>query len=403
MSRVLSDPGSVQKLLDKFARTTDQIVSLDGLRKLLLSGKQLRLKYGVDVTAPTLHIGHAVNLWMYRDLQELGHKVLFLVGDFTTQIGDPTGRNKTRPVIPPEQIKANAQQFIDQVFGVLHNADDLVEIRHNSEWFGKMGTAEFLQLLSLVTYERLAARDMFRRRVEEGSEVYMHEMLYPVLQGYDSVMLKSDLTIVGTDQLYNETMGRFYQSKFGQEEQVILTTRITPGIDGKEKQSKSLNNYVGLAHTPREKFGRIMSIPDALIRPYVEVYTALPLDEPSLTENAIRAAPMDAKLRLAREITARYHGAEVGQAELDWFLETFRNKETPKDIPEVVISDPNATAFAIVKQCMPESSTSAIRRLFGQRAVRIDGEVVSDLDAKVKLPAVLKVGKRSWFQLRPPA
>jgi tyrosyl-tRNA synthetase len=240
---------------------------------------------------------------------------------------------------------------------------------------------------------------MFRRRLDEGAEVYMHEMLYPVLQGYDSVMLDSDLTIVGTDQLYNETMGRFFQAKYGRAEQVIITTRITPGIDGKEKQSKSLNNYVGLAHTPREKFGRIMSIPDALIRPYFEVYTTLSLDDPSLAPDAIAATPMEAKLRLAREITARYHGADTGRSEHDWFVETFSKKETPTDIPVVVWDEQPSPAFAIVKRCMPDSSASAIRRLFQQNAVRVDGVVVSDLEAPIQLPAVLKVGKRQWFRL----
>jgi len=262
--------------LSQLARTTDQVFSLDELRGRLATGRPLRIKYGVDVTAPFLHIGHAVNLWMMRLFQEHGHKVVFLIGDFTTQIGDPTGKDKRRIVPSEADIQRNAEEFLRQVGQVLLTDDDVFEVRRNSEWWGRMGVGEFLTLVAQITHARLVERDMFQKRIAEHVEIHMHEMLYPILQGYDSVMLESDLTIVGSDQLFNEMMGRLYQERAGQAPQVVLTTQITPGTDGKEKQSKSLGNYIALADTPRDKFGKAMSIPDELVGPYVTVYTDLP-------------------------------------------------------------------------------------------------------------------------------
>ena len=206
----------MQADLDALARTTDQIVSLDELRSRLAGGRSLRIKYGVDVTAPFLHIGHAVNLWMMRHLQDGGHKVIFLIGDFTTRIGDPTGRNQSRRVIAQDQIEANARAFIEQVGMVLRTDPEVFEVRRNSEWYEPMPLGRFFDLLSMLTYQRLIQRDMFQKRIAAGREIFLHEMLYPVLQGYDSVMLQADLTIVGTDQLFNEMMGRFYQERTSQ-------------------------------------------------------------------------------------------------------------------------------------------------------------------------------------------
>ncbi|HEV8190080.1 MAG TPA: tyrosine--tRNA ligase, partial [Ktedonobacterales bacterium] len=262
------------ELLRLFTRTTDEIFSLREFKVLLDSRRSLRIKYGVDVTAPHLHIGHAVNLWMMRHLQDLGHRVIFLIGDFTTRVGDPTGKSVLRPVIPAEEIAANAERFIEQARMVLRFDDPgLLEIRHNAEWYDAMPAAELLRLTAHVTHARLISRDMFQQRIADGDDIHVHELLYPVLQAYDSVMLESDLTIVGSDQLFNEMLARSFQERFGQRPQVVITTKITPGIDGKAKQSKSLGNYIGLGHSPREKCGRAMSIPDDLILPYLSVYT----------------------------------------------------------------------------------------------------------------------------------
>jgi tyrosyl-tRNA synthetase len=406
VKKVISESKAVQEVIDSFARATEEIFSLEELRRLLSSGKQLKMKFGLDVTAPDLHIGHAVNLWMYRRLQELGHKISFLIGDFTTQIGDPTGKNKTRPIIPLEEIKENAEAFIKQAMMVLHDDPDLVEVRRNAEWYDKFLAKELLSLMSMVTHDRLMAREMFRKRAEEGKEIYEHELIYPILQGYDSVMLEADLTIIGSDQLYNEMMGRFFQEKFGQSPQVIITTKITPGIDGKEKQSKSLGNYIGLSHSPRDKFGRVMSIPDNLVIDYFRVYTEVPLEKVSEMEQSFSADPMRFKLELAREIVKRYHGEEIAEKELKWFQRTFSRRQIPQDAPKVSIGASSATLFQIIRECftIEERTNSQLRRLIDQGAVKINNETIKDSEKLILLPADgvnLKAGKRIWFKVLP--
>ena len=395
---------SNKKLLESFARTSEEIFSLNEFEELLKSGKQIRIKYGVDVTSPFLHIGHAVNLWMMRELQELGHKVIFLIGDFTTQIGDPTGRSDTRPIIPREEIEKNAEEFIRQAKMVLRFDDpNLLEIRKNSEWFSEYSLADFLKLLALVTHARLISRDMFQRRIEKQEDIYMHEMIYPILQGYDSYVLESDLTIIGSDQLFNEMLGRFYQQKLGQKPQVIITTKITPGIDGKAKQSKSLDNYIGLGHSSRDKFGRSMKIPDELIVDYLKIYTNVPMDEISRVEKEILSDPMKWKKFLAREILKRYHNEADVQNEQEWFENTFSKKITPDDIPVLEVDESQWVAIDLVKKHFDKSkSNSELRRLFKQGAVSLNDRKISAFDEKVDVASedVVKVGKRTWFKVR---
>lgn len=394
---------SNDQLIKDFQRTTEQFFSLEEFKALLESNRQLRIKYGVDVTAPYLHTGHAVNLWMMRKLQDMGHKVIFLIGDFTTRIGDPTGKNKTRPVIPQEEIEINTEKFIEQAKMVLRFDDpNLLEIRRNSEWFDSMPTKEFLELLSMVTHARLISRDMFQKRIEFNEEIYMHEMIYPILQGFDSFALNSDLTIIGSDQLFNEMLGRFYQEKFGQKPQVIITTKITPGIDGKAKQSKSLNNYIGLGHSARDKYGLVMSIPDNLILDYMKVYTEISDEEIQEAEKNIQSNPLYYKKRLAMEIVKRYHGTDVAIAELEWFEKTFSKKETPDEIPEIIISSNKITAkdllIVIFKE---EKSASEIKRLVNQGAVRIESMKINDLFEEIAINNgdIVKIGKRQWFKI----
>lgn len=383
--------------LSKLKRTTEGVFSLEELKTKLGRDRPMRIKYGVDVTAPFLHIGHAVNLWMMRTLQEHGHIVVFLVGDFTTRIGDPTGRSAARVVPQREEIDRNAEEFIRQVGQVLLTDPEVFEVRRNSEWFDSMGTDEFLSLLSMVTHSKLVQRDMFQRRIEAGDEIYMHEMLYPILQGYDSRMLESDLTIVGTDQLFNELMGRTYQEKFGQEPQVVMTTRITPGTDGKAKQSKTLGNYIALADTPRDKFGKAMSIPDELTRSYLEVYTDVPLER---VDQLLAGDPYSAKKGLAEALVARYHGEEAGAEERQWWDRTFAERKAPTDVPELTIGERDL--LALIEEATGRSR-SEIRRLAKQKAIKLDDRVVTldDLQGGAALSAGqrLKVGKRQWFKL----
>jgi len=400
----MSSGNAKKNLLESFARTTDEIFSLKEFEELLDSKKKIRIKYGVDVTSPFLHIGHAVNLWMMRELQDLGHKVIFLIGDFTTQIGDPTGRSNTRPIIPQAEIDANAEEFIRQAKMVLRFDDpNLLEVRRNSEWFSGYQLADFLKLLAMVTHARLISRDMFQRRIGNQEDIYMHEMIYPILQGYDSYVLESDLTIIGSDQLFNEMLGRFYQQKFGQTPQVIITTKITQGIDGKAKQSKSLDNYIGLGHSSRDKFGRCMKVPDDLIADYLKVYTKIPMDEIAGIEKEIGSDPMKWKKFLAEEIIKRYHDEASARSEREWFENTFSKKITPEDIPVLELEDSQWVAIDLLKKFFNDSkSNSDVRRLFKQGAVSINSEKIPEFGSKMEVATddVVKVGKRIWFKIK---
>lgn len=392
-------------VIDRLRRTTDNVIGADDLRERLDSGRPLRIKYGVDCTAPDLHLGHAVNLWMMRQLQDLGHRVVFLLGDLTTRVGDPTGRSETRPVLTPEQIDANAASFLEQVSLVLRTDPEVFEVRRNSEWYDGMPVAELLGLFAQVTQAQLMSRDMFRERVAAGREIAVHELVYPVLQGYDSFAMRSDLTIVGSDQLFNEQLGRHFQQRLGAPPQVVMTTTITPGIDGRAKQSKSLNNYIGLTDSPRDKFGKLMSIPDELVEPYARVYTELPLDTvAALADSATAGGPAarDAKLRVAAAVVTRYHGAGTAKSSLADFRRTFTDRGEPTDLPEVVVTGSAATTFDLLRAVRPNDSNSALRRLLRQGAVTINGVRTDDPTASVDLSTdvVLKSGARTWHRIK---
>lgn len=385
-------------------RSIDAVVDDDGLRESLASGRPLRIKYGVDCTAPDLHLGHAVNLWLMRHLQDLGHAVVFLLGDVTTQIGDPTGRSATRPVLSPEQIDANAAAFLAQVETVLLTDADVFEVRRNSEWYAPMPVSELLGLFAMTTHAQLMARDMFRDRLARGQEIALHELAYPVLQGYDSVVIRSDLTVIGSDQLFNELMGRHYQQRFGQVPQALITTRITSGLDGGAKQSKSLNNYVALTGAPADTFGRVMSLRDDAVRDWAEVYTDLPDDDVARLAEASDAgghAARDAKLGLAEAITTRYHGPDVAAACREAFGRTFSDGDVPKDAPIVEAPGERVGVVDLVRAARPDLSASAVRRLVAQGAIRLDGVVLADADAEVDAAAgaVLRTGRRQWARI----
>jgi tyrosyl-tRNA synthetase len=391
----------MNSVIDRLRRTTDLIVGEDDLRERLESGRPLRIKYGVDCTAPDLHLGHAVNLWMMRQLQDLGHRVVFLLGDLTTRVGDPTGRSTTRPELSPEQIDANAASFLEQVSLVLRTDPEVFEVRRNSEWYDAMPVAELLTLFAQVTQAQLMSRDMFRDRVAAGREIAVHELVYPVLQGYDSFAMQSDLTIVGSDQLFNEQLGRHFQQRLGAPPQVVITTTITPGIDGQAKQSKSLNNYIGLTDSPRDKFGKLMSIPDSLVEAYARVYTELPLETVAALADATGPAARDAKLRLAAAIVTRYHGAGTAKAELAAFRSTFTDRAQPADMPTITVAQEDPTVLDVLRAIDPSASNSSLRRLVRQGAVAIDGRRHDDPAAAVDLaaPTVVRSGPRAWHRV----
>jgi tyrosyl-tRNA synthetase len=397
---------NARAIVDHLRRTTDTIIGETDLIDRLQSGRPLRIKYGVDCTAPDLHLGHAVNLWMMRYLQDLGNRVVFLLGDLTTRIGDPTGRTETRPVLTPAEIDANAASFLAQVSLVLRTDPAVFEVRRNSEWFDSMDTATLLQLFSQVTQAQLMARDMFRERVAAGREIGLHELAYPVLQGYDSFAMDSDLTIVGSDQLFNEQMGRHFQQRLGAAPQVVITTTITPGTDGGPKQSKSLNNYIGLTDTPKNKFGKLMSLPDELVKQYSLVYTDLPMRTvEELGDQAVAGggAARDAKLRLAESVVTRYHGMETAAAERLNFISIFSDRNQPDDIAELVVTQRRLTVLELLRAARPEDSNSELRRLIRQGAVALDGEKVTDPEQTVDLhdheSVVLRSGRRAWHRI----
>lgn len=388
-------------MLAELSRTTDQISTADELETRLRAGRPLRIKYGVDCTAPLLHIGHAVNLWQLRAFQERGHVAVFLLGDVTTAVGDPTGRSATRPVLTAEQIAHNAAAFREQVSLVLRTDPEVFEVRHNSEWYDTMTVPQWLRVTAQVTHAQLISRDMFRQRIAGGREIGGHELCYPILQGYDSVMLRADATVVGSDQLFNEMMGRQLQQRAGDPPQVVITTTVTAGTDGQAKQSKSLNNFIALVDSPREKFGKAMSLPDALIPDYLQVYTEAPM---ALVERARTVtggpAARDLKLALAHALVARYHGAACAESERDWFGRTFAERAAPGDIAALAVPR-GSTLLEVVRRARPSLTGNEARRLIAQGGVRLDGTPLTDPAKPVVMQGdpVLQVGRRSWLRL----
>lgn len=388
---------------DLFQRGVETIITAAELSSLFVAGRSLRIKHGIDATSPDLHIGHATVLWKLRALQEAGHKAVILLGDTTTQIGDPTGKSKTRPVLSPSAIQKNIRSIEKQIRDILLTDKKVFELRKNSEWYGRMKTPEFLRLLSLVTHARLVERDMFQERVRKHSEIFMHELLYPVLQGYDSVMLRSDFTIIGSDQLFNEHMGRFLQEKFGQRPQVIVALKLLPGLDGREKMSKSLGNHIGLLDSPKDKFGKTMSIPDSLIVPYFEAYTDVLLDEVRHIASSLDRGenPMQAKLVLAEAVVRRYHGNVVARRAREEFLSLFSRREKSA-ISAVRLPHGTYDLAGFLVRSGAVASKSEARRLIRGRAVEIDGVIVADLHEKVRISrgTTFRVGKKKFFRIQ---
>ncbi len=386
------------KQVDEFlSRTVESIVGEKELRAKLLSGKKLTVKFGVDVTAPFIHTGHAVNIWMMRTLQDWGHKVIFLVGDTTTRIGDPTGKSQTRTQVSEADIKKWTKDYVKQVGLILKSDKSVFEVRKNSDWFGSMKVETFLELISHVTHAQLIERDMFQKRIKEKQQIRVNEMLYPILQGYDSYMLKSDLTIVGNDQLFNEQMGRFYQERLGQSPQAIITTKITPGLDGKEKQSKSLGNYIAITDSPDDIYGKVMSLPDALIYSYFEVYTDLPLDN---LKQRIKKTPMESKKFLAYSFVERYHGAKKAEAASERFTQIFSAREIPTDIPTKKLTKDTGLLDLLVKEGLVASKSEA-KRLVDQGGIKVNSQTVTDPNQilESKTPATIQVGKRRFLKV----
>jgi len=366
-------------------------------------GQPLRCKLGLDPTAPDIHLGHTVVLTKLRQLQDLGHTVIFLIGDFTSMIGDPSGRNTTRPPLTREQIDANARTYFQQASLVLDGTR--TEIRCNSEWSAPLGADGMIRLASHYTLARLLERDDFARRYREGHPIAMHELLYPLMQGYDSVALKSDLELGGTDQKFNLLVGRELQRHYGQEPQCILTMPLLEGLDGVEKMSKSKNNYVGITEAPAEMFGKLMSISDELMWRYFELLSSRSLDEIGQLRREVAEGrnPRDVKVLLGQEIVERYHSrAAAGQALRD-FESRFRQGEAPEQMPQFAFAAPAPAGIAVpalLKQCGLAPSTSEAVRAIEQGGVRIDGQKIDDRALALGPGTyVLQLGKRRWARV----
>lgn len=393
----------LNETLATIKRGCDELLIEQELIEKLKSGRPLRVKAGFDPTAPDLHLGHTVLLNKLRQLQDLGHQVLFLIGDFTGMIGDPTGKSTTRPALTHEQVQENAKSYQDQVFKILK--PEQTEVVFNSTWMNKLDAAAMIRLAATHTVARMLERDDFNRRYKGNQPIAIHEFLYPLLQGYDSVELKADLELGGTDQKFNLLMGRELQKHFGQAPQCILTMPLLEGLDGANKMSKSLGNYVGIAESPQEIFGKLMSTSDDLMWKYIELLSFEPLEVirqwKADVENG--ANPRNIKVRFAQEIVARFHSAQAAEQALADFEARFQLGAIPEDMPEVTIpfQEGGVSIAQVLKQASLLASTSEALRMIEQGGVRLDGEKVSDKSLKLRagVTVVAQVGKRKFARI----
>jgi tyrosyl-tRNA synthetase len=392
----------VDEALETLRRGTDEILLEESLRAKLARGRPLRVKAGFDPTAPDLHLGHTVLINKLRQFQDLGHEILFLIGDFTGMIGDPTGKSVTRKPLSRDEVLDNARTYEQQIFRILDPEKTLVVF--NSSWMGEMNAAELIQLAARHTVARMLERDDFAKRYRGGQPIAIHEFLYPLIQGYDSVALRADVELGGTDQKFNLLVGRQLQEAYGQEPQVVITMPILEGTDGVQNMSKSLGNYIGIAEPPAEIFGKLMSISDDLMWRYLDLLSLRPGGQLAAWREEVAGGlnPMEIKFRLAAELVERFHSAADAVQAREAFVARFRRGDVPDDMPEVVLEAPGGLAVAnLLKDAGLVGSTSEALRMIAQGAVRIDGERVEDKG--LRLPpgtrAVVQVGKRRFARV----
>jgi tyrosyl-tRNA synthetase len=397
----------IEKQLQVIKRGVVEIIEENELRsKLKISlekNKPLRIKYGIDPTAPEIHLGHTVPIKKLRDFQNLGHHVIFLIGDFTAMIGDPTGRKETRPILSKEEIQKNLSTYKDQVSKLLNV--DKTEFVYNSTWLSELNLEKIIKLTSIFTVAQILEREDFTARYKDKKPIFLHEFLYPLLQGYDSYVLNADVEIGATEQKFNLLAGRTIQSYLGQEKQVVITMPILVGTDGKLKMSKSYGNHIPINTDHFDMFGKIMSIPDNLMEEYFSLLTDA---DSKIYRNMIKENPRDAKAYLAREIVKFFFGKEKAFEAEEEFNRIFKNKDLPTEIPEVEIKDEildvegNIELIELLSKTKMVDSKSEGKRLINQRAVKIDGEIITDPFLKIKLKdgIIVKVGKRKFFKIK---
>lgn len=384
-------------------RGTVDVTVRENIIKKLEAGKKLRIKFGIDPTGSALHIGHAVPLKKLRQFQDAGHTAILLIGDYTARIGDPTGKSETRTMLSEEDIQKNMKTYIEQASKVLNT--DKLEIRYNSEWFGKLNMGEILEMVAKRSVQQMLHRSDFKNRFEKGEEISLTEFIYPVMQGFDSVMLESDIEIGGTDQLFNLLVGRDMQKGYDKKiVQDIITVPILEGTDGVEKMSKSFNNFIGLTESPKEIFGKTMSIPDELIIKYFELATNVSLEEIEEISNLLKSGenPKNVKMRLGKELVTLYHDAESGEKAAEEFNQIFKDKGVPQDIETLSLKQNEWNIVDLIIEAKFAESKGEARRLIDGGGVRINDEKIADTAQQINISeeTILQVGKRKFIKLK---
>ena len=366
------------------------------------TSRQLRIKLGLDPTSPDIHLGHTVVLRKMRQFQDLGHKAVLIIGDYTARIGDPTGQNATRPILSPEQIQENAKTYFEQAGKILDTTEDKLEIRYNSEWLEKLTLMELIQIAAKKTVAQMLQRDTFKKRLQADVDVYTHEFLYPLMQGYDSVMVESDVELGGTDQTFNNLVGRDIQKAYGQKPQIVITMPILVGLDGKEKMSKSKGNYIGVTDEPKDMFGKVMSISDDMMENYFTLLTDLPSEKMAELVNPDKTHPKHAKVLLGKTIVSQFYNEQAAQTASAEFDKVFAQGHLPDEIPEVKITAEPIAASKLLLHCKLVSSGGGAKRMIKQSAASIDGKKLDDPNAEItpKDGMVIRVGKRKFARLR---
>jgi len=387
--------------IETFLRGCEGVYAREELERKLKKDRPLIIKLGMDPTAPDIHLGHAVVLRKMRQFQDAGHKAILIIGDYTAKIGDPTGRDVTRPVLDDATIAANAQTYLDQAGQILDMSEDKLEVRRNSDWLSRLSFADVLRLTGQVTVQQMLHRENFKLRMAKDTEIMVSEFMYPLMQAYDSVVIRADVELGGTDQTFNNLLGRQLQEKDGQEKQVVLTMPLLIGLDGTEKMSKSKGNTVALTADANDMFGQVMSIPDALMGSWFTLLTQLPRERVSSLTNPDVTHPREAKDVLARVIVEAFHGQDGARAASDEFKRRFAEKQLPSDLDEKAVPESPIGILSLVSVVGFASSNSEARRLVQQNAVSIDDEKITDPKAEIEVTdgMILKVGKRRVCRL----
>jgi tyrosyl-tRNA synthetase len=396
----------IKQHLDTLKCGTVEIFNEQDLaEKLALAVKEkrpLRIKLGLDPTSPDIHLGHTVVLRKMRQFQDLGHKAVLIIGDYTARIGDPTGQNVTRPMLTADQIEANAQTYLEQAGKILDTSKDKLEVRHNSEWLEKLTLMELIQIAAKKTVAQMLQRDSFKLRLNKNIDVYVHEFIYPLMQGYDSFAIQSDVELGGTDQTFNNLVGRDIQRAYGQSPQVVMTMPILVGLDGVEKMSKSKGNYVGVTDPPNDMFGKIMSISDDMMENYFTLLTNLPVEKIAELTDSSKTHPKDAKVLLGKTIVTQFYNEATAQLAAAEFEKVFAQKQLPDDIPEFKLPADPISVKQLLLACKLVETGGEAKRMCSQSAVTIDGRKITDPNAEItpKDGTVIQVGKRRFAKIK---